>query len=310
MWTYVVNASLDTSQIAFTSPYVSNIRVQQFPVNLGNTRGILVAPNGLSITTTNDSAIVKFSMSTPFDLSSITGSQTLQQYVSADLWSPNFSGDGNNIFFLDKSNNRINRHTLTTAFDPLSMNVYGFNQSLSIGVDIRGMTFGKNGTRLYVAEHYNPTRVRQYNLSTAYDLNTASWVQTLTVNSYGGGGELFFNPTGTVLYWRVYPTNPDGIRAYTLSTAWEINTITNANDAPVVLQDNALYALAPTFDGYLYRVDFGGSEISKLSVSPGADISLPSSVINPPSEYPIGQITLPFYTNNGGSTVTLLNYIS
>lgn len=85
------------------------------------------------------------------------------------------------------------------------------------GVDF---TFGNNGTRFYIQ---TSNLIRQYNLSTAYDLTTHSGIATtLTLPDSGTHQGVTFNDTGTKMF--VLRQSFDTIQQYTLSSAWEIST--------------------------------------------------------------------------------------
>lgn len=84
--------------------------------------------------------------------------------------------------------------------------------------------FKPDGTRLFVSSNSGttpPVRLTQYDLSTAWDVSTASAAGTW---DFDGRVEGFsFNSTGTKVYFN-YATGGDFLYSATLSTAWDITS--------------------------------------------------------------------------------------
>lgn len=76
-----------------------------------------------------------------------------------------------------------------------------------------------DGTKLYYIQWWD---VREYNLSTPFDLSTAQSVNTLSVI---GPEWMFFKPDGTKLFI-CWGSNWRSIYQYNLSTAWDLSTAT------------------------------------------------------------------------------------
>ena len=88
-----------------------------------------------------------------------------------------------------------------------------------------GIFFKPDGTKLYIAGR-SSTSVHQYNLTTAWDLSTASFSQSFVqsiyfLNIYG----IFFKYDGT----KMYHMNSGTLYEWNLSTAWDISTATVAH---------------------------------------------------------------------------------
>ena len=87
----------------------------------------------------------------------------------------------------------------------------------------RGMFFKPDGTKMYVMGLTNDS-VYQYTLSTAWDLNTATYdtVSFSVTSESTAVGDLFFSTDGTKMY--VLGQVPADVFQYTLSTAWDLST--------------------------------------------------------------------------------------
>jgi len=100
-----------------------------------------------------------------------------------------------------------------------------------------GFYIGDSGTKMYVMVYGGGTvanaLVYQYNLSTAYDISTASYAsKTGATGTIAGGYNLGFTMStdGTKAYVNQFTGGTTGrILQYTLSTAWDISTMSYAS---------------------------------------------------------------------------------
>jgi hypothetical protein len=124
-----------------------------------------------------------------------------------------FNDTNTKLYVLDRSNNRIEQMSMTTASDvstATSDAVYlSFSSELTNEV---GMTFARNGLHVYVA---NSTTVYQYDLTTAWDLSTASYAnKSMSVSGCtgiaisGDGGTILCSQASLVSHYRL-PTPYD-----------------------------------------------------------------------------------------------------
>jgi hypothetical protein len=105
-----------------------------------------------------------------------------------------------------------------TSYDSVSLSVS------SRTTNPTGVTFGNSGLKMYVAST-GTSVVYQYNLSTAYDISTATYSTSYDFSPYLGANvwSISFNNTGTRCY---VPATQDNytVYQYDLSTAWNIST--------------------------------------------------------------------------------------
>ena len=146
----------------------------------------------------------EYSLSTAWDVS--TASYTQNFSVSTQATSPQevqFKTDGTKMYVLDSTTRYIFRYSLSTAWDVStasydgdSARLYVFNEESAP----QGFCFKNDGTRLYV---YGQTGkdVNQYDLSTAWDLSTASFDTTFPINAFTSWPTgMFFKPDGEKFY--------------------------------------------------------------------------------------------------------------
>lgn len=100
------------------------------------------------------------------------------------------------------------------------------NKSLnvnSIEPNPTGIFFKPDGTKMYMNGYTNDD-VNEYNLSTAWDITTATYSQNFGLSSQDISSQgIFFKPDGTKMY--MVGSGSDNINEYTLSTAWDVSTL-------------------------------------------------------------------------------------
>jgi hypothetical protein len=85
-----------------------------------------------------------------------------------------------------------------------------------------GLTFKRDGTSFYTSNFSNGN-VYQYNLSTAWNISTASLYDAVNLGR-GGLSDLWFNDTGTIMF--VWDRSTENVLLkYTLSTPWNITSL-------------------------------------------------------------------------------------
>jgi hypothetical protein len=136
------------------------------------------------------------------------------------------SADGTKVYVADKITDKIHQYALSTAWDITTISYT--NKSYDI-VDVEGIVINEDGTIVLVATtNTTPDRIKRLNLSTPWDISTAT--TEVTYYTMGTQGEavtsveLWANADGTRLYSVSIST--DIISQYTLTTPWDLSTIT------------------------------------------------------------------------------------
>jgi hypothetical protein len=160
-----------------------------------------------------------------------------------------FSSDGSKYFIFGGTNGTIVGYTASTAgaisssdsaISGNTLNVSGVISGSSQNSTFNKFEFYDNGLKVFISD-YNGTSVYRYDMTSAYDLSTATFVgsHSFSVNLTS----FAFNSDGT----RILQTNNDDIRAYTLSTAWDLTTVSaysntqHINISTVTAQPNMHY---------------------------------------------------------------------
>ena len=193
--------------------------------------GVSMSPNGTKLfaSSTQNWYIYQRTLTTPYDLSTMT-SQISKQVGSAwqleDLW---FKPDGTKAYALTWSNAspQIKELSLATAWDINSYTQQTY--SLSAPKSLRCIYISDDGGNLYcwssTYDLYHYTMSTPRNLSTL----TSDWTFAQTM------AWMWFKPDWTMLLYSVGWTNKLNYR--TLSTAWDISTLWTAQEVSLHGQD-------------------------------------------------------------------------
>lgn len=182
------------------------------------------------ITGISTDAVQEYVLSTAYDLT--TGSLSQSFSVVSQETSPKsviFNNDGTSMYVLGSDNDTVYQYTLTTGFD-VSTASYA-SKSFSMASEDGSpwsIVWNDDGTKIYMGGRDTAT-IYEYDLSTAYDISTASY----NSNSFLISGQtstpdgLEFNLEGTKLY--INSDSPLGIYQYSLSTPYDITTLSYDN---------------------------------------------------------------------------------
>ena len=97
--------------------------------------------------------------------------------------------------------------------------------TLDTGANFVRMTFKPDGTELYVIDG-TTDEIKQYTLSVAWDLSTATFAsQTLDISAFSGSKDLSINSDGTTVFI-LGPSATDNVLQYTMSVPWDISSAT------------------------------------------------------------------------------------
>ena len=183
--------------------------------------------------------VQQYSLSTAFDLSSVTydsKSLNLNPTDSAPIHFV-FNNNGTKLYMLGNTADSVFQFSLSTAYD-VSTGSYD-SVSFSVAseqVNGRGLAFNADGTQMYIVGFSSDIFI--YNLSTAFDISTASYSGTsFSVSSeMSEPHDLTFNSDGTKMY--IVSTNTDSVHQY--STA--------LNTAELDLSTGNVFEITPTSD--------------------------------------------------------------
>ena len=164
----------------------------------------------------------QFDLSTPWDLSTAVP-RAKKLYLGDQETAPHgiyVKPDGIKFYIIGSTGDDVNEYNMSTLFD-VSTGV--FSQNFSVGAQEtapRGVEFKPDGTKMYIIG-LTGDDVNEYDLSTPWDVSTASFVQskgTGDTTQYG----LTFTSDGAKMY--TSGATLDRIREWDLSTPWDVST--------------------------------------------------------------------------------------
>jgi fibronectin type 3 domain-containing protein len=245
--------------------------------------GVGLKPDGSilfagSMNGTFNDYVIEYPLSTDFDLSTASVSSTASDHLSIGSYETllggfDFADDGSKLFTFGRT--VVDRWDLSTAYD-LSTGSHVTN-TLSVSSQTTTMYDGyvrNDGLKLYVVG-YQPDKVEEYDLSTAYDLGTASHNQSFDISAKSiVTSGIHFSTNGYAFV--VYDNSGGDCHKYNLSTAWDISTATfHSSSGGFGLSTGG----GIWFDddwSYLYIIEETDDEVNRivLAAIPGVPTSL------------------------------------
>ena len=215
-------------------------------------------------------------------------SDTVIQYpiggfsVAAQEISPQsvfFKPDGTKMYVIGISGDDVNEYDLSSAWD---VTTASYLQNFSVATEDltpRGLFFKSDGTKMYVLGDTGDD-VNEYDLSSAWDISTASYLQNFSVATQETAPSgLFFKSDGTKMY--VTGESGDDVNEYSLSSAWDISTASYVQNFSVSTEETLPSDLFFKPDGTkMYILGQAGDEVNEYSLSSAWDVSSASYVQN------------------------------
>jgi hypothetical protein len=221
---YTLSSGFDLSS---TVTFVDSYAVTQCPNPTAvkfNTDGTKMFVTGVS-----NSNVHEYALSTGFDVSTASFTQTLVTTVDNDNFGLDFKPDGTKMWITGNQNDKIYEYNLSTGFD---ISTATFNQDATSqphDYEPFGIEWSPDGTRLFIVGTIH-NGVDEYSVSTPWDISTMSHV-----GFYFVGG----NPSGIHFKWEglkmfIIGNSSDTVKSYILSDPYRLinnNGITPGPDS-------------------------------------------------------------------------------
>jgi len=223
---YTLSTAWDVSTASYANKLLG------FGVQEGAPQSFNFKSDGTSIYyigTSNDT-VYQYDLSTAWDVS--TGSYanksmsvTTQENTPKGM---HFKPDGTKVYIVGLTNDTVYQYSLSTAWD-ISTGSYeskSFSVSSQTG-NPEGIFFNPNGYKMYVIGNVYPNAdVFEYDLSTAWDVSTASYSNTSFSTASEGfyPTDIFFKSDGTKMY--ISEENNNKIYQYSTGTATTLDLST------------------------------------------------------------------------------------
>ena len=258
--------------------------LQNFSVAAQDTspQGIFFKPDGTKMYVIGAAGddVNEYDLSTAWD---ITTASYLQNFsVSAQESSPTgifFKPDGTKMYVLGYTGDDVNEYDLSTAWD---ISTASYLQNFSVAAQEifpAGIFFKPDGTKMYVVGTSGDD-VNEYDLSTDWDVTSASYLQNFSVAAQETSPQgIFFKPDGTKMY--VIGASGDDVNEYDLSTAWDVTSASYLQNFSVSAQDTAPTGIFFKPDGTkMYVIGSSGDDVNEYDLSTAWDVSTASYLQN------------------------------
>jgi sugar lactone lactonase YvrE len=249
---YALSSAWDVSTASFTkvsSPTFNGIATGFQGWYSSPPQGMYIKPDGTRfyLVTTTTNTVWQQTMPTAWDVANnVPGF-----YVGSQEGTPNgfaFKDDGTKMYVVGSGNDTVYQYSLSTAWDVLTASYDSVSFSVaSQETEPRGITFKTDGTKMYIIGQTGDD-VNEYDLGTAWNVSTASFVQIFSVFAQTGTApvKVEFKSDGTKMF--VASDTNDAIYEYALSSAWDISTASYSS----VSYDAGIIAGETNFTGFSF----------------------------------------------------------
>lgn len=265
---------------------------------------LFFSPDGLKmyiIGTTGDD-VNEYNLSTAWVVSSAVYSTVFsvagQDIAPVGLF---FRADGTKMYVVGSTNDAIFQYTLSTPWSIATASYDSISFSVATqDINPAGISFKPNGLSMYVVGQTGDA-VYQYTLSTAWNVSTATFLQSFSVSGQETVSTgLSFTGDGSRMF--VVGSTGDDVNVYNLTTPWDISTSAFVGVFSVAGQDVAPQGLYIKPDGTkMYMVGSTNDAVYQYTV-PSIDIQLtgPTSAaaLNVQQDLTVYGNTTGFFRNN------------
>src|SRR6056300_1952359 len=253
---------------------------QSFSVNAqeANPRGLEFNTDGTKMFIVGNTAdtVFEYDLTTGFDVSTASYSQSFS--VSAQETFPTgiaFNTDGTKMFIVGVTGDDVNEYTLSTGFD---VSTASYSQNFSVAsqdTEPRDVAFNTDGTKMFILGNTGDD-VNEYNLTTGFDVSTASYSQNFSVSSQDTNPRsIAFNSDGTKMF--MLGSNGADVNEYTLSSGFDVSTASYSQNFSVSSQESVPEGMAFNTDGTkMFITGTSGDDVNEYTLSTGFDVSTAS----------------------------------
>ena len=244
----------------------------------GYFKGLAFNAAGTKLYRTSGGVWHESSLSTAWSLSTASYNDTTTPSTPQTMRNVEWTNSGNTMW-LATGEGTVDKYSASTAYDfstatwvAPSSDYFSLEGTLSGNPD--GFYMKPDGTSFFVLDGGNYNHyLRRYDMSTAFDLTTASLAQTsadISSTTFNGYDGIYFRPNGL----RFYGTIGSKIYSRNLSTAWDLSTISSSSTNKTITSTAKGLYFKP--DGTSFFYVRNNQYIYKYNMSTAWDISTAS----------------------------------
>ena len=222
---------------------------------------------------TGGNGIDRWSLSTPYDIGSITAADTTFTSIGGDPRGLAFNNNGTKMFVLNQTNTRVEEYNLSTPYNPDTKTLTNTLTNATSSNFHQGLGFNADGSKMFVVKSRGSgndntdNKIDEYALSTAFDISSSSATLTGTFSPTHSSAEylsgIAFNGSGTKMYHINW--NGDEVREYSLSCPFKV-TSSSTCDAPQKNKDVRGVVDAQINTAKNFAKDSSQSALKRLSI--------------------------------------------
>jgi len=219
---------------------------------------------------TGGDGIDRWSLSTPYDISTITVANTTFTSIGGDPRGFDFNNDGTKMFVVDSSESRVEEYDLSTPYNPDTKTLTNTLANAKSNNSHQGLGFNADGSKIFVVKGEDSTdnadnKIDEYALSTAFDISTATLTGTFTptISSAADISGLAFNNDGSKMYHLDF--DGDKVHEYSLTCPFKV-TSSSTCDAPPKIKEVRGIVDAQINTAKNFAKDSSQSALKRLSI--------------------------------------------
>ena len=220
---------------------------------------------------TGGNVIDRWSLSTPYDIGSITAADTTFTSIGGDPRGLAFNNNGTKMFVLNQTNTRVEEYNLSTPYNPDTKTLTNTLTNATSSNFHQGLGFNADGSKMFVVKSRGGSntdnKIDEYALSTAFDISSSSATLTGTFSPTHSSDEylsgMAFNGSGTKMYHINW--SGDEVREYSLSCPFKV-TSSSTCDAPQKNKDVRGVVDAQINTAKNFAKDSSQSALKRLSI--------------------------------------------
>ena len=222
---------------------------------------------------TGGNGIDRWSLSTPYDIGSITAADSDHTEIGGDPRGLAFNNDGTKMFVLNQTNTRVEEYNLSTPYNPDTKTLTNTLANATSSNFHQGLGFNADGSKMFVVKSRligsanTDNKIDEYALSTAFDISSSSATLTGTFSPTHSSDEylsgMAFNGSGTKMYHINW--SGDEVREYSLSCPFKV-TSSSTCDAPQKNKDVRGVVDAQINTAKNFAKDSSQSALKRLSI--------------------------------------------
>ncbi|EAS85276.1 Outer membrane autotransporter [Candidatus Pelagibacter ubique HTCC1002] len=220
---------------------------------------------------TEGNGIDRWSLSTPYDIGSITAADTTFTSIGGDPRGLAFNNNGTKMFVLNQTNTRVEEYNLSTPYNPDTKTLTNTLTNATSSNFHQGLGFNADGSKMFVVKSRGGSntdnKIDEYALSTAFDISSSSATLTGTFSPTHSSDEylsgMAFNGSGTKMYHINW--SGDEVREYSLSCPFKV-TSSSTCDAPQKNKDVRGVVDAQINTAKNFAKDSSQSALKRLSI--------------------------------------------